>query len=557
MVDEFYNPSENFSRSIETISKSSIAPSDSAQETQLVVRTGRRLSPEVAEFAITLKVAGVAHLVGRSIPTRIAESEWIGTQFGGVTFKARDLMKDGERVSNIISPDHKLAASAELSWEEWNSIIKTLPSTVEKPDGPSNRRRITPIRPVNNKPKSDTPAGTLRANLIILHAAVSRFYAYFESEKSSLNKRLKKLWKRYSRSNGSGQMSRAEVELAVRRLADELDERHAVVLDQAVDESSRLSNIEGFLGIMWEVINEEPVVRYTLYDKVDPGDRLVEIDGSPVEDVINKWRGLVSSNNDESEVRTALRRAKSRMESPYNAVFETPQGNRKSVKLEPVGTSAYQSLPDVDSTREAGWLDGDFSELYYVNLDESVSQSNPWSDVPPKLGEANGLVIDMRGYPKRFRHQNVLASLTNNSLEWLTYAEPTYRGPSPRNWDEQTRTIEGTASEEVAKLPVAVLIGIDTISAAENIVTPLWMHDRARFFGRPTQASNGTITGMWLPGKYTVGFTGLKVELPDGRSFHNTGIQPDERVVPTASDLASGNDRALKAAASWLHDQQN
>lgn len=561
LIDEVLAPARGssnfFERSVERISKPSISPEGSDRETRIVLRTGRTLSPEAAEFAAMLRVSGRAHLVGRSVPTRVAEAEWVGTQYGGVAFKARDLTTDeGERLIDTIPADSTLAATAEPSWEQWNAILDGLPSSVDTPEGARNRTRVTPIRPVNNEPDSDLKPGIVRANLIVVHAAARMFYAYFESEEQSLNERLETLWERYApetSEGGDGQMSRTRVELAIRRLVDAFDEEHAQAVDRGIDETSRWHDIEGFLGIKWEVVGGKPVVRYTVYDRVQPGDRLVELDGTPVEQLIDRWRGLVSANNEDGEVIAAVNRAKRRMKGPYAAVFETPDGARKTVTLEPVGISKYRSLASADSMRDSGWLGGQETSIYYVNLHKDA-----WSNAASKLGEADGLVIDMRGYPsRRFRHRNVLASLTDETLDWMTYAAPMYRGPYDRIWNDGTRTIQGRAAADVADMPVAALVGIDTISAAENVVTPLWMHDIARFFGRPTAASNGNITSLWLPGKFFASFTGLKVELPDGRSFHNTGIQPDERVVPTASDLASGDDPVLNAATSWLRNQQN
>lgn len=566
MVDEVIAPAQGqynfFKRRVETISKPSIDPSrDTLQQTRIVLRTGRTISPEAAEFAAMLKTSERAHIVGRSIPTAIAESEWVGTEYGGVAFKARDLMKDEEnRLVDTISVDQTLAATAEPDWAQWDSILGGLPTDVESAEGARTRKRLAPIRPVSNQPGSATEPGIIRTNLIIMHAAARLFYAYYGSEQSGIDDRLVTLWTRYvpeSSNDGDGPVARAEVELAMRRLANEFNEQHAYVLDRAIDETSRWSDVQGYLGIKWEVVSGKPVVRYTLYEQVEPGDRLVEVDGTAVEDLLETWRGLVSSNNEDGEVIAAVNRAKRRMKGPYSAVFETPDGTRKTVTLEPVETSRYQSMPDVDSTRDAGWLSGQDSDIYYVNLDRSADQSNPWSGVPSKLSQASGLIIDMRGYPSSFQQSNVLANLTDESKDWLTYAAPTYRGASARIWDEGTRRIDGRASSDVAELPVAVLVGIDTASAAENIVTPLWMYDIARFFGRPTAGSNGNMTGLWLPGKFAATFTGLKVKLANGESYHDNPIQPDERVAPTASDLASGNDPVLNAARSWIRERQD
>jgi C-terminal processing protease CtpA/Prc len=49
---------------------------------------------------------------------------------------------------------------------------------------------------------------------------------------------------------------------------------------------------------------------------------------------------------------------------------------------------------------------------------------------------------------------------------------------------------------------------------------------------------------------YGVSVSSAKLLLSDGRSLERTGVTPDQLILPTAADLASGRDPALARAAA-------
>jgi C-terminal processing protease CtpA/Prc len=52
--------------------------------------------------------------------------------------------------------------------------------------------------------------------------------------------------------------------------------------------------------------------------------------------------------------------------------------------------------------------------------------------------------------------------------------------------------------------------------------------------------------------QFAVRITNADLIMADGKSLENTGVVPDERVIPVASDLAAGRDPALARAAELV-----
>jgi C-terminal processing protease CtpA/Prc len=99
-------------------------------------------------------------------------------------------------------------------------------------------------------------------------------------------------------------------------------------------------------------------------------------------------------------------------------------------------------------------------------------------------------------------------------------------------------------------LPVYVITGRDTFSAAQNTATYLSMHTAATFVGEPT-GSSPDFVGETTP--FTLPYTGLEANVSDLRwqsswpLDHRTAIAPDIYAPPTYAAYAAGRDPAIDA----------
>ena len=105
---------------------------------------------------------------------------------------------------------------------------------------------------------------------------------------------------------------------------------------------------------------------------------------------------------------------------------------------------------------------------------------------------------------------------------------------------------------------VAVLVDSQSASAAELFARIMQIEKRAVVVG---DHSSGSVMEARRYGEQmgdqTVIFYGVEITewdliMTDGKSLEHTGVTPDEIVLPTAQDLASGRDPALARAAELL-----
>ncbi len=147
-------------------------------------------------------------------------------------------------------------------------------------------------------------------------------------------------------------------------------------------------------------------------------------------------------------------------------------------------------------------------------------------------------IVDRPFYGERTRHRvrdSLYSARARGSIEWQV------NQPRPR------------PPKEGAFLgPVAVLIGPDTFSAAEDFVVAFDDADRGPLVGRATGGSTGQPLMFSLPGGGSARICVKRDTYADGREFVGYGIAPDIEVAPTVESVRAGRDLELEAAVAAL-----
>lgn len=99
---------------------------------------------------------------------------------------------------------------------------------------------------------------------------------------------------------------------------------------------------------------------------------------------------------------------------------------------------------------------------------------------------------------------------------------------------------------------VVVLVDRGTASAAEIFAAVMQDHGRATVLGRPTA---GAVLASWFYELADGGQLQLSREdylAPKGRRLEGRGVEPDQTVPRTLTDLRAGRDRDIEAALRWM-----
>ena len=278
--------------------------------------------------------------------------------------------------------------------------------------------------------------------------------------------------------------------------------------------------------VFWDWVENQLVVTALLTadtQGVSPGDRVLRIDGVLAEDLLAQKQALISG----ATPQWILRRA----------VLATPvcnSTNQMQLTLEPYanpGTSRtvvftcanlYWAAPYPTTVQELA------PGIEYINLPTLTPAA--WTAALPALASAKGIVFDLRwgtGDPTYLQY----LSLTNlSSPQWWV--------PVPSQPDQVGFTLQQLASWNLPPLQpylsarsVFLTDGGD-ISSAESLMGIVEAYQLAEIVGGTTAGTNGNINYIYLPGGYTLGFTGMKVLKNDGSQFHGVPPSPPRKLAP-------------------------
>lgn len=197
-----------------------------------------------------------------------------------------------------------------------------------------------------------------------------------------------------------------------------------------------------------------------------------------------------------------------------------------------------------------GWNEGLLdNRIIYIHL--------PWIgenvlELPALLSQyptAEGLILDLRhnnGGDFTYAFSG-FASLTN--VEREVFTSRTKNGPGPEDWTDWY-TWHLKPGDDFFDKPIVVLIDRYTISAGERATMALAALPAVTLLGDTTNGSISTMIGRELPNGWSYTIATQETVMFDGMVYEGKGIPPQQRVVNTAAQMATGQDLVLETALS-------
>ena len=537
MNDEVLAPTTNvYTNMAEDLTDDPPIPAAGTRDFPIALLTSPTLAPEAAEFAATLRMAGRVWLEGEDVLASVAESRWNGIGASGVAWRDHDLGGMAARWPDVIPADDHLAdATYDLD------ILPTRgrPHAIGPTAGADARPAVLAVPAQLAQVNGNMTRGAIRADLVICHGAVRRFWGYlgYSAMPADLDARLLET---LTSVDDPMITTRNERVYLLRRFGEALHDGHNFI---GGDVGS------GYFAVKVDQVNGQPVVRRSATPGVNPGDTITSIGGMPIADWYAREFMRTSAATQGYQFDLATRYLLE-LGGPTDFGLRDPAGADRVVTVQPQSVTVQQGLGFSPILRPSGYLnDLGAPTIYYFNMaSEVLSDINTAHTQLAAASTATGLVVDMRGYPG-IDHYDIAARLNTAQFHTPHFHWPTYDGIDRMTFTDELDPLDASGQYTG---PIVLLVSPITVSAAENFSIMLVDAQRVTVIGRTSAGTNGNITGVMLPGSASFSFTGMEIRHADGSAFEGIGIVPSMTVAPTVADIASGNDPELAAAITAL-----
>jgi C-terminal processing protease CtpA/Prc len=289
--------------------------------------------------------------------------------------------------------------------------------------------------------------------------------------------------------------------------------------------------------------------------RVKPGDRILKIDGKPVEHAVAELRALTSGATEQ----WILYRLANHLAAC------NPQTHKVTLEIEPYARPSrtrtveftcapprYKHMetyteprPETVAELEPG--------IFYIDLDRLTETH--WKALIRRLTKAKGIIFDVRGYPGEVALQ-ALAHLTRTKIRSARWNVPSAVIPDQLD----VRYIESgwgvQPKKPYLRAKRVFLTDGRAISYAETVLGIAEHYKLGDIVGGPTAGTNGNINPLKLPGGYTVTWTGMRVLKHDGSQHHGVGILPTVRAVRTRKGVAEAKDEILLRGLAVMKERR-
>jgi C-terminal processing protease CtpA/Prc len=297
----------------------------------------------------------------------------------------------------------------------------------------------------------------------------------------------------------------------------------------------------GNRAVVWRYLNKESGPASGL----QIGDVILALDGTPVRELVSRWRQYYGASNDAARLRDIGRSMTNGACGPSSLQI---QRNDQTLTL----TAARVSSGTIDlRTENSHDLGGaTFQKLSddvaYLKLSSArISEAAQYIDLAKG---SKGLIIDIRNYPAEFIVFALGQLLVQTPTEFARFTKSDISNPRAFHWTSTTSLIP-----QQPYYSGKVFVLVDEVSLSQAEYTAMAFRAAgAIVIGSTTAGADGDVSEIPLPGGLRTAISGIGVFYPDKKPTQRVGIIPDITVRPTIAGIRSGRDEVLEAAIQQI-----
>ena len=275
------------------------------------------------------------------------------------------------------------------------------------------------------------------------------------------------------------------------------------------------------------------------------GDVIVAFNGRPIEDIIEEQKQYISITEDDK-------------------ILNQMEGFLLSAKESDMDITVRRGDDEISVTtqgmslEESQTVKGEEKEPYEV-LNNNIGVINPkvltddeFSNIMKKVEKTDGLIIDLRQYPKNGNWINTLAEYIKAEETPFCRAisiSPTIPGAYLTNYIE---TSGGKRVPYHYEKPVVILMNERTQSLAEYTIMMFRDGHNTIVIGSNSVGSDGNLAYLYGPEGNILQFSGVGILTAEGEQTQRVGLSPDIYVEPTVSGIKEGKDELIEAAVQYI-----
>lgn len=289
----------------------------------------------------------------------------------------------------------------------------------------------------------------------------------------------------------------------------------------------------------------------SLASEINKGDEIMSVNGMDIDQLIKIKSEFISASSPQGMMEKLVNRELLKSytkDTIFNIKIKDAHDNVQLITIKP--TERNWVMWDEE---ESSFIENLGDEIYYVNLvtfDENHTY-NLFKEFIPKMQNAKGIIIDVRGYPNANIADKIVTHFSKKPVLSGSFLRPYYYFPDQKNVmfkNEGNGFLDKVIDSEFISTPLCLLINHKAMSYGETVINMFKNNTNGKLVGSPTVGTNGDLTMIDLP---LCKFMMTAIYDPDN---HGVGIKPDVLVYPTLQDIRMNKDVLLEKAKEYIYE---